>query len=256
MATDTEQMDPSAYDLVALLDAADRLPGAADLRARSYELLRLPSGAAVVDVGCGAGRAVAELTELGAGAVGLDVDQRMIDIARERWPRADFRVADAYELPLEDGSLAGYRADKVFHELDDPGNALQEARRVLAPGGRAVVLAQDWDTIVIDSDVPAITRTIVQARADLVLAPRVARSCRNLLLTAGFEDVSVEVRTAVFTGATMFPMLVGLAEGAHASGVVSREAAHGWIAEQRGRAERDRLFLALPIFVTAGTSPR
>jgi SAM-dependent methyltransferase len=43
----------------ARLDAADRLPGARELRALSYDLL---GGAeSVVDVGCGAGRAVAEL---------------------------------------------------------------------------------------------------------------------------------------------------------------------------------------------------
>ncbi|MET9388008.1 hypothetical protein ABZY09_45255 [Streptomyces sp. NPDC002928] len=41
-----------------------------------------------------------------------------------------------------------------------------------------------------------------------------------------------------------------------ASGVVSGECADGWICEQRARAAEDRLSLALPMFVTAGTSPR
>ncbi|MEU8149944.1 hypothetical protein [Nonomuraea sp. NPDC048901] len=57
-----------------------------------------------------------------------------------------------------------------------------------APGGRIVLIGQDWDTLVIDSDDPALTRTIVHARADQVTSPRAARSYRNLLLDAGFED--------------------------------------------------------------------
>ncbi|MFJ2722907.1 hypothetical protein [Streptomyces sp. NPDC087437] len=92
-------------------------------------------------------------------------------------------------------------------------------------------------------------------RADLVPARRVARSSRSLLLTAGFEDVSVDVHTGIFTGATMLSPLAGLVEAAHSRGAVSREHADRWIAEQRARAEDDRLFLALPILVTTGTNP-
>src|SRR3954471_712416 len=121
--------------LIRRLDTADAMPGAADLRARSYELLQPIPDALVADVGCGAGRAVAELTERGAKAVGVDGSERMVAVARRRWPGADVRLADAYALPFGDGELAGYRADKVYHELDDPDRAAAEARRVLAPGG-------------------------------------------------------------------------------------------------------------------------
>ncbi|MER5317778.1 methyltransferase domain-containing protein [Streptosporangium roseum] len=159
-------------ELISLLDAADTLPRAIALRARSYELLRLEPGASAVDVGCGAGRAVAELAERRIKAVGGDVSQEMITVARNRWPGADFGIGDAYSLPLADGEVAGYRADKVFHELADASRALHEARRVLAPGGRVVLIGQDWDTFVIGSDDPGLTRTIVHERADLTANPR------------------------------------------------------------------------------------
>src|SRR6266700_219625 len=122
--------------LISQLDAVDESPGAAALRARSYELLRAAQGALVVDVGCGAGRAVAELTGQGVRVMGIDVSDQMIALARQRWPCGEFRVGDAYALPLEDGQAAGYRADKVIHALADPARALAEARRAVASGGR------------------------------------------------------------------------------------------------------------------------
>lgn len=239
--------------LIALLDIADNTPGASELRARSYELLNIGPDAAVVDVGSGSGRAVVEMAERGARAVGIDPDERMIDVAGERWPDADFRIADAYDLPFADGELHGYRADKVYHILDDPARAVGEARRVLAPGGRIVLIGQDWDTLVIDADDAELTRTIMHARADQVTSPRVVRRSRNLLLDAGFDDVTVEVHAAIFTDAAMVPLLVNLAERARSAGAISEAQAEGWIAEQRERGEAGRLFLAIPMFVTAGT---
>ncbi|WP_410566098.1 methyltransferase domain-containing protein [Amycolatopsis sp. cmx-4-61] len=222
--------------LLPLLDALDDRPQAVSLRELGYEGL----GDAVVDVGCGSGRAVGELAARGVRAVGVDADPAMIETATARWPDGEFHVADASCLPLEDGSVTGYRADKVLHVVAEPELAVAEARRVLAPGGRAVLTGQDWDTIVIDSDDPARTRSIVHTRADGLPHPRIARRYRNLLLDNGFTDVTVEVRTLVWTDAAVLPVLANLGgDGA-------------WLAEQAARAREDRLFVAVPIFLAAG----
>ncbi|MEV5707557.1 hypothetical protein [Actinoallomurus sp. NPDC052274] len=94
----------------------------------------------------------------------------------------------------------------------------------------------------------------MHARADTIPAPRAARRSRGLLLDAGFADVTVEVRTAVFTGTAMLPMLQGLARAAGAAGAITSEQADAWCAEQAGRAAADRLFLAVPMFVAAGSA--
>lgn len=250
---DTHTAYTDTDTLIRLLDAAETMPAAARLRARSYQVLRLPPGATVVDVGCGTARAVAELAEHGAHAIGVDLDPAMLAAARRRFPDIDVRAGDATALPLGDGQAHGYRADKVYHVLPDPHAALAEACRVLAPGGRIALLGQDWDTLVIDSGQPELTRRIVHARADTVPHPRIARAYRNLLLDAGFHDVDVEVHTAVFTDATMLPMLVGHASAAHQAGAITVEEADNWISEQTRRAQDDRLLIAIPMFLAAAT---
>src|ERR1700759_726906 len=142
--TDTER-------LIRMLDNTEARPDATAARTRSYESLRLRPGGTVVDVGCGAGRAVAELAGQGPRAIGVDLDPAMVSAAHDRFPDLDVRVAEATALPLDDGEALGYRADKVYHMLPEPAAALAEARRVLAPGGRIVLVGQDWDALVVDS---------------------------------------------------------------------------------------------------------
>jgi SAM-dependent methyltransferase len=236
--------------------AFDRRPDAVRLRNRTYELLRVEPGSRVVDVGCGGGTAVAELAARGADAVGIDAAEEAIAFAREHHPRCRFEVGDAQRLPFPDGSLDGYRAEKLYHALDDPDKACADARRVLAPGGRIVLVGQDWEFLAVESDDPYLTTTIVTASADDMVHGRVARRYRNLLLDTGFEDVTCEVHTAVFTDPALALFTVTrLAGGAVRAGVVSEAQADAWLEDQRRRADRDRLFVAFPLFLAAGRRP-
>ena len=238
-------------------------PGMAEEVRIARLLLGIGEGDRVLDVACGPAnfsREFARATGPGGLVVGIDASTTMLARGAEENRRAGLDNlalvrGDATAMPFRDASFDAACCFAALHLFADPFAALDEITRVLAPGGRIVLAGQDWDTIVIDSGDPALTRTIVHARADLVADPRVARRYRNLLLDAGFQDVTAEVHTGVFTGPTMLPMLTGLAEGACSAGAVTREQADRWIADQRTRAEADRLFLALPMFMVAGTAP-
>src|SRR5215207_5632304 len=97
--------------LIARLERNEEHPMWARARRRSHELLGARAGTRVLDVGCGTGRAVAELRQDGVHATGVDSSERMIERARIRFPDGDFRVATAEALPFDNGHFLGYRAE-------------------------------------------------------------------------------------------------------------------------------------------------
>ena len=137
---------------LTFLDRIEQTEGAASLRAESYRLLGLVPGDTCVDVACGAGHAVAELVGAQIKTIGIDTDEGAVATARSRTPDAVFHVAPSDDLPLEDESVDGYRAARLFHLLADPLPTLAEAHRVLRPGGRIVLTAQDYGFLMLDSD--------------------------------------------------------------------------------------------------------
>ena len=67
------------------------------------------------------------------------------------------------------------------------------------------------------------------------------------------DDVEVEVHTAIFTDATMQPLLTGHAAAAHQTDAISGEQAEAWVSEQTQRAAAGRLMVAIPMFLAAAT---
>ncbi len=245
-----------ADKFIAFLERVELAPGAIAVRKRSYELLRPQPGLRVVDVGCGTGRAVAEMKELQMEATGVDVSEQMISAARRRYPEGDFRVGGAGALPFENGSLDRYRAERLYQHLDDPAAAIAEAQRVLASGGRIVLVDQDWDSAMVDSDDMETTRRLLRAFSDSIANRWMGRRLRALLLDAGFEDVAVEINTWVRTEeAPLRAFFPSAARAAVDSGALSQAEADAWLAEQERRLGADRLFFAIPLFLASGRKP-
>lgn len=106
-----------------------------DVLPRFYELL--PADAhRVLDVGCGEGRITRELGRRGHDAVGVDIAERLVELARSRDRDGDYRVASAERLPFADGSFDLVVAFNVLMNVDDPARGIAEAARVLVTGGR------------------------------------------------------------------------------------------------------------------------
>ena len=104
----------------------------------------------VADLGCGPGQIARYLREQGVEIVGLDLSPGMIEVARRLHPEIEFRVGDMTRLDLPDGSLAGVVAfySIVHFSPAELGGVCQQIRRVLHPGGLALIAFHIGDEVV------------------------------------------------------------------------------------------------------------
>ncbi|MGW0820153.1 class I SAM-dependent methyltransferase [Streptomyces sp. NPDC002845] len=106
------------------------------------ELLALPAGGRVLDLGCGKGGNAAHLASLGMQAVGVDMSPRQLCAARERWgevPGLELHQAEAVTFlqGTEEPFDAVYSVYGAVW-FTDPARLLPVVRERLRPGGRLV----------------------------------------------------------------------------------------------------------------------
>lgn len=97
----------------------------------------------VLDIGCGPGAAVRVSAPLVAESVGADPSERMLRLARRRTrdlTNVRYVQAPAHHLPFDDDTFTVVWTIHSMHHWGDEAAGLSEARRVLAPGGRLLVM--------------------------------------------------------------------------------------------------------------------
>lgn len=72
------------------------------------ELITLPKGSFVCDLGCGGGQLTSELKNMGYDVIGIDASENMLETAKRSYPDIDFRFGDALDFKL------GRKADGIF----------------------------------------------------------------------------------------------------------------------------------------------
>jgi demethylmenaquinone methyltransferase/2-methoxy-6-polyprenyl-1,4-benzoquinol methylase len=97
-------------------------------------------GARALDLACGTGDIAFALAARGARVIGLDITQRMVELARKKGDCPLFLVADMLALPFEDSCFDLVTTGYGIRNVPDIDTALAEIRRVLRPGGRFLSL--------------------------------------------------------------------------------------------------------------------
>lgn len=165
--------------------AVDALPGEAteaQSRALHRALVELtvsrPLGD-LIDVGCGQGRLLKLLATRARRAVGVDIDADARRFARAELllaglPNCTLRKGDMHSLPFGDDEFDTVILDDVLDASDRPVEAINEARRVMRPGGRILALSSIGERDVSD---------IKEALADWCRASQLRLSTPRLIPT-------------------------------------------------------------------------
>jgi ubiquinone/menaquinone biosynthesis C-methylase UbiE len=118
------------------------------LQKKASAELRPRAGDRVLDVACGAGALVVDVAPRVDRAVGVDLSEGMLRIARSRLLAAadarrlanvEFLQGPSDALPFDDGSFTALVCTTALHHFPDPQRSIDELARVLAPGGRLVI---------------------------------------------------------------------------------------------------------------------
>jgi arsenite methyltransferase len=155
-------------------------------------------GERVLDIGSGPGLMAAEIAAaVGAEGVvhGVDRSASMLAMAarRELPPGAAPIRLDAGEataLPLPDASFDAVISTQVYEYVEDMPAALAEARRVLVPGGRLLVMDSDWDSLVWHSTDPERMDRVMRAWDEHLAHRDLPRKLPRLLRDGGFALVT------------------------------------------------------------------
>jgi demethylmenaquinone methyltransferase / 2-methoxy-6-polyprenyl-1,4-benzoquinol methylase len=131
------------YDLITRLLSYGRDQA---WKRRLIALAGIAPGDAVLDLACGTGDLAAAAVERGARVIGLDLVPRMIELARARAAtspaglRESWLVGDMTSLPLASASIDVITTGYGLRNVPRLDRAIEEAARVLRPGGRFVAL--------------------------------------------------------------------------------------------------------------------
>ena len=102
--------------------------------------IELPEKSNVLDIACGNGSLLAKLNEkMSINGFGVDISNRMIEIASAKNPGMEFHAADCEAIPFADSSMDVITVCAAYHHFPNAAAFAREARRVLKPLGRAYV---------------------------------------------------------------------------------------------------------------------
>lgn len=112
---------------------------------RLLELVPTGPTTRLVDIGTGTGRILQIFAPRIAYGLGIDLSHEMLTVARVNLDDAAFancevQQGDMYRLPCRDGKFDIAVVYMVLHYAEHPGEVIEEAARVLRPGGRLVIV--------------------------------------------------------------------------------------------------------------------
>lgn len=193
---DTEQLSLSVmYEMMAQIGFRRHFHlGGWEATTQLLELCHLGRDMHVLDVGCASGKTACYVaSQYGCKVVGVDILQKMVDLANERAQREGvqdrviFRQADAQYLPFEDNLFDVVVGEFITGLVDDRKEAVSGYVRVVKPGGTVGLNEATWLKTPVPEDIVKFLAATFGFQGDLLnLTPEY---WKGLLADAGLRDM-------------------------------------------------------------------
>lgn len=230
------------------------------LQAFSFHL-----GDRVPDVGSGLGfltSAMGEAVGASGFVCGIDISEPLIQMAKAhcaRQPWVEFRHGDVAKIPFPDRHFDVAVSTQVLEYLPDVNAALFELYRVLRPGGCAVILDTDWDSIVWNTTDPVQMNRILEVWDEHVANPHLPKTLAQNLREADFQIETQQIIpmfNPVFDPNTFSNRLIDLIVPfvSDRKGVTHKEAV-AWVQGLRQRGEKQEYFFSLNRYLFLAVKP-
>ena len=259
------EQDPATIErFVARLELRGKDPTFVAYRESYLDAMSLPRTAAVLEVGCGTGvvcRAIASRDGFAGTVTGIDQSEDFIGVARAlaandaASDRVHFAVGDAYRLDFPAASFDAVIAHTLLSHVRDPLAVLEEAARVVRPGGVVAVFDGDYASLTFGCSDPRLGEAVEPAlQAMIISSPRVMRDLPRLLPKAGLRFVETQANVYAEAGSSSF--MLNLAETyvplTASTGQLPAAQVDAWLADQRRSASDGTFFAACNYYAYLG----
>ncbi len=175
----------------------------AEWPAHVLEAANVQSGDSVLDVACGTGvlaRTAVDIIGPNGSVVGVDINEGMLAVARQKAPDITWKVAPAEALPFETGIFDCVVSQFGLMFFENQIEAITEMSRVLRPGGTMAVAV--WDSLVATPGYAVVAEVL-----DKMFGPKAAQSIQapyslgdtekltSLFAEAGMDDITIHTVT-------------------------------------------------------------
>lgn len=155
----------------------------------------------ILDIGSGPGLLVEDIASVigpDGSICGIDISKEMVALSQQRCShllQVELREGDATALPYSNDEFDVAISTQVYEYIEDIDMCIEELYRVLKPGGRALVLCTDWDTLLWNTENRERMQHIMTTFEAHCTDPRLPRKIAPKLRSAGFDLIKYDVYT-------------------------------------------------------------